>query len=141
MRAMPPVHHAHGDVQRYCSSGTRSECEKRRPILRCGATRVQHGAVVARRERDSQCERGEQRGQSQECIAQNWIRIPPKTSSGAAGLWIENGEFAFPVSEITIAGNLKQILTDIQQIGSNLEFRSSIDSPSILIGEMTISGV
>jgi len=61
-------------------------------------------------------------------------------SSGAAGLWIENGELAYPVSEITIAGNLQQMLMDVQQAGSNLEFRHSIESPAILIGEMTISG-
>jgi PmbA protein len=62
-------------------------------------------------------------------------------SSGAAGLWIENGELAYPVSGITIAGNWKQMLADIQQVASNLEFRHSIESPSILIGEMTVSGV
>ncbi|MGH9645937.1 MAG: TldD/PmbA family protein [Bryobacteraceae bacterium] len=61
-------------------------------------------------------------------------------SSGAAGLWIENGELAYPVSEITIAGNLKQMLMNLEQVGANLEFRSSIASPSLLIGEMTISG-
>jgi PmbA protein len=61
-------------------------------------------------------------------------------SSGAAGLWIENGELAYAVSEITIAGNLKQMLMNLEQVGANLEFRSSIASPSLLIGEMTISG-
>jgi len=61
-------------------------------------------------------------------------------SSGAAGLWIENGELAYPVSEITIAGNLKQMLMNLEQVGANLEFRNSIASPSLLIGEMTISG-
>ena len=61
-------------------------------------------------------------------------------SSGAAGLWIENGQLAYPVSEITIAGNMKQILFDIAQIGSDLEFRGSVASPTLLIREMTISG-
>lgn len=61
-------------------------------------------------------------------------------SSGAAGLWIENGELAYPVSEITIAGNLKQMLMNLEQVGANLEFRSSIASPSLAIAEMTISG-
>jgi PmbA protein len=60
-------------------------------------------------------------------------------SSGAAGLWIENGELAYPVSEITIAGNLKQMLMDVE-IGSDLEFRGSIASPTLLVREMTISG-
>jgi PmbA protein len=61
-------------------------------------------------------------------------------SSGAAGLWIENGELAYAVSEITIAGNLKQMLMDVREIGSDLDFRGSIAAPTILIGEMTISG-
>jgi PmbA protein len=61
-------------------------------------------------------------------------------SSGAAGLWIENGELAYPVSGITIAGNLKQMLKDLEHIGSDLEFRGSIAAPTILIREMTISG-
>ncbi len=61
-------------------------------------------------------------------------------SSGAAGLWIENGELAYPVSEITIAGNLKQLLMEVEQVGSDLEFRGSVASPTILIREMTISG-
>lgn len=61
-------------------------------------------------------------------------------SSGAVGLWIENGELAYPVSEITVAGNLKQMLMALEEPASNLEFRSSIAAPSILIPEMTISG-
>jgi PmbA protein len=61
-------------------------------------------------------------------------------SSGAAGLWIENGELAYPVSEITIAGNLKQMLLEIDLIGSDLDFRGSLAAPTILIREMTISG-
>ena len=61
-------------------------------------------------------------------------------SSGAAGLWIENGELAYPVSEITVAGNLKQMLMDLENVASNLEFRASIAAPSFLIREMTISG-
>ncbi len=61
-------------------------------------------------------------------------------SSGAAGLWIENGELTYPVSEITIAGNLKQMLMDIEELGSDLEFRTSIAAPTVKIAEMTISG-
>lgn len=61
-------------------------------------------------------------------------------SSGAAGLWIENGKLAYPVSEITIAGNMQQMLQGIDQVGSDLEFRASIAAPMILIREMTISG-
>ncbi|MBI4905006.1 MAG: TldD/PmbA family protein [Acidobacteria bacterium] len=61
-------------------------------------------------------------------------------SMGAAGLWIENGELAFPVSEITIAGNLRDMLKNITSIGSDLDFRGAIAAPTICIGEMMISG-
>lgn len=61
-------------------------------------------------------------------------------SRGAAGLWIENGEFAYPVSEITIASTLQHMLADIETIGSDLEFRGSIASPTVVIREMTVSG-
>jgi PmbA protein len=61
-------------------------------------------------------------------------------SRGAAGQWIENGEFAYPVSEITIASTLRRMLMDIESPGSDLEFRSSVASPTLVIREMTISG-
>jgi PmbA protein len=61
-------------------------------------------------------------------------------SRGAAGLWIENGEFAYPVSEITIAANLREMLMDVEAAGSDLEFRGSVASPTLLIREMTVSG-
>lgn len=61
-------------------------------------------------------------------------------SSGAAGLWIENGELAYPVSEITIAGTMERMLRDIEEIGSDLEFRGSVASPTLKIAEMMISG-
>ncbi len=61
-------------------------------------------------------------------------------SRGAAGLWIENGEIAYPVSEITIAGNLKDILMRVNAVGNDLEFRGSSASPTLMIEEMTISG-
>ncbi len=61
-------------------------------------------------------------------------------SRGAAGFWIENGELAYPVEEITIAGNLKRMLLDIEMIGSDLEFRGRIASPTVKIAEMTIAG-
>jgi PmbA protein len=75
-----------------------------------------------------------------ELIGASTSTVTGDYSSGAFGLWIENGELAYPVSEITIAGNLKQMLRQIQYVGSNLEFRSSIAAPTLLIEEMTISG-
>jgi len=61
-------------------------------------------------------------------------------SRGAAGFWIENGELAYPVEEITIAGNLKRMFLDIDMIGNDLEFRGRIASPTLKIAEMTIAG-
>ncbi|MEO7649080.1 MAG: metallopeptidase TldD-related protein [Bryobacteraceae bacterium] len=61
-------------------------------------------------------------------------------SRGAAGLWIRDGELAFAVSEVTIAGNLSHMLMDIAEIGSDLEFRGSTAAPTLCIGEMTVGG-
>ena len=61
-------------------------------------------------------------------------------SQGASGLWIENGEPAYPVEEITIAGNLKDIFRNVSAIGNDLEFRSSGAVPSVRIEGMTIAG-
>jgi PmbA protein len=61
-------------------------------------------------------------------------------SRGAAGLWIRNGELAFAVSEVTIAGNLKEMLLGLEAVASDLEFRGSLASPTLKIGEMTVGG-
>ena len=61
-------------------------------------------------------------------------------SRGAFGLWIEDGEIAYPVSEVTISGNMGRILNEIEIIGNDLEFRSPICGPTIRIGEMTVAG-
>ncbi len=55
-------------------------------------------------------------------------------------MWIENGELAYPVEEITIAGNLTQMFQRIEMIGNDLRFRSRVVSPTIKIAEMTIAG-
>jgi PmbA protein len=61
-------------------------------------------------------------------------------SQGAAGLWIENGELAYPVEEITIAGNLKDMYKNIVAIGNDLVFRSASAAPTIRIEGMMIAG-
>jgi PmbA protein len=61
-------------------------------------------------------------------------------SRGASGLWIENGELTYPVEEITVAGNLKDIFSNISEIGNDLEFRSAIASPTLRIEGMTVAG-
>lgn len=61
-------------------------------------------------------------------------------SRGACGFWIENGELTHPVEEITIAGNLKQMLKAIELVGSDLVFRGRIASPTVKISEMMVAG-
>lgn len=61
-------------------------------------------------------------------------------SRGASGLWISGGELAYPVEEITIAGNLKDMLRNITAIGSDLQFRGSVASPTIRIDGLTVAG-
>jgi PmbA protein len=61
-------------------------------------------------------------------------------SRGASGLWIENGEFTYPVEEITVAGNLKEMFRNVTEIGNDLEFRSSLACPTIRIDGMTVAG-
>jgi len=61
-------------------------------------------------------------------------------SRGAGGFWIENGELTYPVEEITIAGNLKQMFQDIELVGNDLIFRGRIASPTVKIAEMMVAG-
>ena len=61
-------------------------------------------------------------------------------SRGAAGFWIENGEIAYPVQEITIAGNLKDMFRGIGAIGTDVVVRGSRQCGSILIEDMTVAG-
>ncbi len=75
-----------------------------------------------------------------ELIGQGVNVVTGDYSRGAAGLWIENGEFAYPVSEITIASDLPAMLSGISAAANDLEFRGSTASPTLVIEEMTISG-
>ena len=61
-------------------------------------------------------------------------------SRGAFGLWIEKGEIAFPVAEITISGNLGKVLAGIEMVGNDLEFKDSVTGPTVKVDEMTIGG-
>ena len=61
-------------------------------------------------------------------------------SRGAAGFWIENGEIQYPVEEITVAGNLKDMFRHIAAVGSDVDTRGNIRSGSILIENMTVAG-
>ena len=61
-------------------------------------------------------------------------------SRGASGLWISKGELTYPVEEVTVAGNLKDMLNNISEIGNDLEFRGSTAAPTLRIDGMTIAG-
>ena len=61
-------------------------------------------------------------------------------SRGAAGFWVENGEIAYPVSEVTIAGNLADMFKNIVAVGSDYDLKGSIKTGSIILGEMQVAG-
>ena len=61
-------------------------------------------------------------------------------SRGALGFWVENGEIQYPVSGITIAGNLKEMLLGIEHVGTDIDHRSNLKVGSVLINQMTIAG-
>ena len=61
-------------------------------------------------------------------------------SRGAAGFWVENGAIAYPVQEITIAGNLKDMFRGIAAIGADVVVRGSRQCGSILVEDMTVAG-
>jgi PmbA protein len=61
-------------------------------------------------------------------------------SRGAAGLWVERGEIAYPVSEVTIAGNLRDMLLRMEAVGSDVDLRGAVRCGSVLIEGVTIAG-
>ncbi|HTC15145.1 MAG TPA: metalloprotease PmbA [Steroidobacteraceae bacterium] len=75
-----------------------------------------------------------------ELMGQGVNSVTGDYSRGASGFWVENGRLAYPVHEITIAGNLKPMYRDIVAVGSDVDARGGIRVGSLLIGEMTIAG-
>ena len=61
-------------------------------------------------------------------------------SRGASGLWISGGELTYPVEEITVAGNLKDMFKNISEIANDLEFRGSVAAPTLRIEGLTVGG-
>jgi PmbA protein len=61
-------------------------------------------------------------------------------SRGASGLWISGGELTYPVEEITVAGNLKDMFLNLSEVANDLEFRGSVASPTIRIDGLTVGG-
>jgi PmbA protein len=62
-------------------------------------------------------------------------------SRGAGGIWIEKGKLTFPVTEVTISGNLLQMLMDIEMLGSDVEWRGSIAAPTVKLRSMMVGGL
>ncbi|MCG8014692.1 MAG: metalloprotease PmbA [Candidatus Thiodiazotropha sp. 'RUGA'] len=75
-----------------------------------------------------------------ELMGQGVNMVTGDYSRGATGFWIENGEVQFPVEEITIAGNMKEMFLGLQEVGSDIETRSSVQTGSWLIDNMMIAG-
>ena len=57
-------------------------------------------------------------------------------SQGAGGHWIENGELTYPVTEINVSGNLREMLQDIEMVGNDLFFRGSSGAPTLLMAKL-----
>jgi PmbA protein len=75
-----------------------------------------------------------------ELMGQGVNSVTGDYSRGASGFWVEDGEIAYPVDEITIASNLKDMYRDIQALGDDVDQRGNIAAPSILVGSMTLAG-
>ena len=75
-----------------------------------------------------------------ELMGQGVNTVTGDYSRGASGFWVENGKLAYPVHEITIAGNLNQMFANIVRVGSDLDRRGQIQTGSILLSEMQIAG-
>ena len=75
-----------------------------------------------------------------EMMGQGANMVTGDYSRGAAGFWIENGVIQYPVEELTVAGNMKQMFKDIVAIGNDVDSRGNIHTGSILISNMTVAG-
>ncbi|MWV15574.1 metalloprotease PmbA [Pseudomonas sp. L-22-4S-12] len=75
-----------------------------------------------------------------ELMGQGLNMVTGDYSRGAAGFWVENGEIQFPVQEVTIAGNLREMFRQIVAVGCDLELRGNIRTGSVLIEKMTVAG-
>ena len=75
-----------------------------------------------------------------ELLGQGVNTVTGDYSRGAAGFWVEGGEIRYPVEEITIAGNLKDMFRDIVAVGNDVDRRGSRHTGSILVDRMTVAG-
>jgi len=75
-----------------------------------------------------------------ELMGQGVNAVTGDYSRGASGFWVEEGAIRYPVHEVTIAGNLKQMYRDIAALGADVDVRGAVRAPSVLVSEMTIAG-
>lgn len=75
-----------------------------------------------------------------ELLGQGVNGVTGDYSRGASGFWVEGGELAYPVHEVTIAGNLREMYRGVVAIGADVDRRASLQTGSWLLGEMTIAG-
>jgi PmbA protein len=75
-----------------------------------------------------------------ELMGQGLNMVTGDYSRGAGGYWVENGEIQFPVQEVTIAGNMRDMFRQIVAVGNDLELRSNIRTGSVLVERMTVAG-
>ena len=75
-----------------------------------------------------------------ELLGQGINYVTGDYSRGAAGFWVEDGKIAYPVEEITIAGNLKAMLAGIVAVGNDVQVRGTKQTGSILVDRMTVAG-
>lgn len=75
-----------------------------------------------------------------ELLGQGVNPVTGDYSRGAAGFWVEHGEIAYPVNEVTVAGNLKEMFQSIVAIGSDVDLRGAVRTGSVLIDRLTVAG-
>ena len=75
-----------------------------------------------------------------ELMGQGVNTVTGDYSRGAAGFWVENGEIQFPVSEVTIAGNLKEMFMQMAAVGNDVDRRGGVLTGSVLISQMQVAG-
>jgi PmbA protein len=75
-----------------------------------------------------------------ELMGQGVNTVTGDYSRGATGFWVEGGEIQYPVEEITIAGNMRDMMMGLLEVGSDVETRSSVQTGSWLIDQMMIAG-
>jgi PmbA protein len=75
-----------------------------------------------------------------ELMGQGVNTVTGDYSRGAAGFWVEDGAIAYPVDELTIASNLRDIFLGIEAVGADIDRRSATAVGSLLVGRMTVAG-